>query len=587
MQRESSLTLFHKAHKMIGSSRTYRSIMILTLLAAGVLNSAACRAADEATQRAQKFLDAFVARYQPIEKQVALAWWAASTTGRDEDFRKKQALQNQIDVLLANPVQFRELKAIREAGGISDPLVRRQIEVVYLQCLEKQVDSALLREMNALSNEIEKAFNVYRPTVDGQELTSNQVRSVLQKSDSSAERKAVWMTSKGVGAVVEEDLLKLVKLRNEAARQLGYGNYHQLKMVLAEQDQAEILALFDDLDELTREPFRQAKAEIDERLAEHCGIEVDQLRPWHYHDPFFQDSPAVFGADLNAIYEDQDILKLCRTFYTGIDLPINDVLKRSDLFEKSGKSPHAFCTDIDREGDVRVLANVVPSERWMETMLHELGHAVYSSKNMSRETPFLLREASHILTTEGIAMMFGRLSKSGRWQQEMGIAPEDPQQRRQISADSARVLRNQLLIFSRWCQVMLRFEKGLYENPDQDLNKLWWDLVEKYQMVHRPDDRDEPDYASKIHVVVAPVYYHNYMMGELFASQLHHTIARDVLDGADPREVVYVKDPRVGEFLKHKVFEPGRTLPWNELTRFATGEPLRPAAFAADFKAGD
>ena len=47
--------------------------------------------------------------------------------------------------------------------------------------------------------------------------------------------------------------------------------------------------------------------------------------------------------------------------------------------------------------------------------------------------------------------------------------------------------RNQLLIFSRWCQVMLRFEKGMYENPDQDLNKLWWDLVEKYQLLKRPD----------------------------------------------------------------------------------------------------
>ena len=43
------------------------------------------------------------------------------------------------------------------------------------------------------------------------------------------------------------------------------------------------------------------------------------------------------------------------------------------------------------------------------------------------------------------------------------------------------MLRYQLLIFSRWCQVMLRFEKGMYENPDQDLNKLWWDMAEKYQ----------------------------------------------------------------------------------------------------------
>ena len=54
------------------------------------------------------------------------------------------------------------------------------------------------------------------------------------------------------------------------------------------------------------------------------------------------------------------------------------MLGKSDLYEKKGKSPHAFCTDIDREGDVRVLANIVNNEYWMGTMLHELGHSVYS-----------------------------------------------------------------------------------------------------------------------------------------------------------------------------------------------------------------
>jgi peptidyl-dipeptidase A len=131
---------------------------------------------------------------------------------------------------------------------------------------------------------------------------------------------------------------------------------------------------------------------------------------------------------------------------------------------------------------------------------------------------------------------------------------------------------------------MLRFEKGMYENPDQDLGKLWWDLVEKYQRLKRPAGRKAADYASKIHIVSAPVYYHNYMMGELFASQLHHAIARDVYKGADPNTVIYVENKEVGEFMKKKVFEPGRTLSWNELTKFATGEPLQAKAFAADFK---
>ena len=546
-------------------------------------NSAAAEPPSQ-TAEAQRFLTNFVGRLKPLQKESNLAWWNASTKGDDESFQKKQEAENRIDALLASPADFQRLSTLRENGGISDRIVARRLEVLYLRCLEKQVPSLLLQEMNAKSNSIEKSFNSFRPTVNGEEKSSNEVRNILQKSASSADRQAAWEGSKGVGAVVKKNLLALVALRNQAARELGFENYHVMKMFLSEQKQDDILKLFDELDELTREPFRKAKSEIDEKLAAHCGIAISELRPWHYHDPFFQDSPAVFGADLDGLYSKQDILKLCRVFYAGIDLPIEDVLERSDLFEKQGKSPHAFCTDIDRDGDVRVLANVVPSERWMETMLHELGHAVYSSKNIPNSVPYLLREQSHILTTEGIAMMFGRLSKNGRWQERMGVASDDPATRKKVSEDAARVLRNQLLIFSRWCQVMLRFEKGLYENPKQDLNKLWWDLVEKYQMVKRPKNRDAPDYASKIHIVVAPVYYHNYMMGELFASQLHHAIARDVADGADPRKVIYANDPQVGKFLKQKVFAPGATLTWNELTEFATGERLNPKAFAEDFR---
>jgi peptidyl-dipeptidase A len=146
------------------------------------------------------------------------------------------------------------------------------------------------------------------------------------------------------------------------------------------------------------------------------------------------------------------------------------------------------------------------------------------------------------------------------------------------------MVRYQLLIFSRWCQVMLRFEKSMYENPDQDLNNLWWDLVERYQGLHRPPGRNAPDYGSKIHIVSVPVYYHNYMMGELFASQLHHAIARDVYKGADPDTVVYVGSKDVGRFMRTRVFEPGRTLTWNELTRHATGAGLSAEAFAQDFR---
>lgn len=538
---------------------------------------------DAMEKRAEAFIARHLETLRPLDKAAAIAWWDANITGKDEDFRRKEEAQNRIDAVLSDPERFRELRAIRDGAKDLTPATRRQIEVLYLQYLEKQVDPALLRQMVELANAIEKTFNVFRPVVDGKELTDNAVRGILKTSTDSAERRKAWEASKEVGARVEADLRKLVKLRNEAAAKLGFRNYHHMALTLAEQDEKELLALFDELDRLTREPFRAAKAEADRVLAARCGIPAADLRPWHYHDPFFQEAPAVFEADPDAAYAGQDLVKLTAAFYEGIGLPIADVLARSDLFEKPGKSPHAFCSDIDREGDVRVLCNVTPSEYWMDTMLHELGHGVYDVY-IPRSVPWLLRTASHTLTTEGVAMMFGRLSKNGRWMSAMLGASVDGAVIAKAGEAARRKLRLQLLVFSRWCQVMLHFERGMYSDPDQDLNRLWWNLVELYQMVPRPEGRSAPDYGSKIHIVSAPVYYHNYLMGELFASQVHHTICREVLKGADPGATSYVGEKAVGDFMKTRVFAPGALLPWNELTKAVTGEPLNAKAFAADFR---
>jgi peptidyl-dipeptidase A len=544
----------------------------------------AATARPNITDRAQRFVKDYEKNVRPLEIASSRAWWDANTSGKAEDFKKKEEAQNKIDEALSNPKVFAELKEIKDKRrDIDDPILAREIDVLYLTYLEKQVDPALLKKMVSRSNAVEKAFNEFRAKVDGTEMTENDVRKVLKNSKDSARRKQVWEASKAVGGVLEADLKELVKLRNEAAKQLGFKNFHAMQLYLNEQDGDKLIKLFDELDELTRGPFVAAKAEIDAKLAKDYGLKVEELMPWHYHDPFFQETPSVFAADLDAPFAKADLLKMCRDFYAGIGLPIDRVIERSDLYEKKGKSPHAFCTDIDRAGDVRVLGNIVPNDYWASTLLHEFGHSVYSTNNddVPQTLPYVLRLESHILTTEGVAMMFERLSKRGAFLEKMNIKVDDP---KAFDETGAKTLRYRLLIFSRWCQVMLRFEKAMYEDPAQDLNKLWWDLVEKYQMVKRPAGRNAPDYASKIHIVSAPVYYHNYMMGELFASQVHHAIAREVYKGADPNTVIYVGNKAVGEFVKKKVFAPGRTLSWNELTEKATGEALNPKAFAADFK---
>ena len=256
------------------------------------------------------------------------------------------------------------------------------------------------------------------------------------------------------------------------------------------------------------------------------------------------------------------------------------MIAKSDLFEKEGKYQHAYCTDIDRLGDVRVVCNVKPNYNWMGTMLHEFGHAVYS-KNIDRNLPWTLREEAHTFTTEAIAMLFGRFASNPHWLVDVvGISQIE---KNKIADASFNSLRLEQLVFSRWAQVVYRFEKSMYENPDQDLNKLWWDLVEKYQLLKRPENRNEPDWASKIHIALYPAYYHNYMLGELLASQLSFYINKSLLNSNDPMNQSFNGKAEVGKYLKNKIFDEGNKLYWNDMIEKATGEKLTAKYYAQQF----
>lgn len=535
---------------------------------------------NEMEKKFDDFLQRHLKVIEPLSTEMNLVYWNAAISGKKEDYDKYAELELKLRKIYADSSEFALIKEIKESGQIKNPIKKRELEILYNSYLQNQIRPDLLEKMVKKSSEVEKKFSTYRATIDGKKVTDNEIRDILKTETDSRKRREAYLASKQVGQVVAQDLIELVKLRNAAAKELGFDNYYVMSLTIGEQNLDDLTRIFDELDSLTREPFKKMKGELDSILADYYGIGVDGLMPWHYHDPFFQEGPLVYDVNLDKYYENQDVKKLARDFYYSINLEVDDILQRSDLYEKEGKNPHAFCTDIDRNGDVRVLCNLKNNEQWMETILHELGHAVYD-KYIDRGLPFLLREPAHSFTTEAIAMLFGRLSRNAYWLQKMVNLPDS--ERDKIAAVVNKSLALKQLVFARWCQVMFRFERALYENPDQDLNKLWWDLVEKYQMIKRPPHRDEPDWAAKIHFTIAPVYYHNYMLGELLASQLHYYIAEKVLSSDNPDQIPYVGQKQIGNYLKEKVFKVGNRMVWNEMIKNATGEYLTARYFVNQF----
>jgi peptidyl-dipeptidase A len=555
------------------------NVLLIMLISFGLISGCNTNKNEKMEKELREFISRLEAKAKPLMKEANLAAWNASVSGKDEDYTKSEQLQIKVSNLFANKEDFAELKRIRESNLVTDSLLNRQIIVLYNAYLDNQVDTVKLAEKIRLETEIEKKFSNFRADVDGKQLTDNGIEDVLRNSTSSVELQKVWEAHKKIGTVVSDDIIKLVKLRNAIARELGFSNYHEMSLKLSEQDPAEISSLFDELESLTRDSFIQLKDEIDTYLARRDNIKKENLMPWHYQNRFFQEAPAIYSVDLDKYYRDQDIKVLTDAYYNSLGLNIDDILDRSDLYEKPGKNQHAFTTNIDNEGDIRVLCNIKPDYYWMNTMLHEFGHGVYD-KYIDRQLPFFLREPAHIFTTEAIANFFGRQASSPDWLRDMQLINDDEKNR--IADESFKILRLEQLVFSRWSQVMYRFEKGLYENPDQDLNKLWWDLVEKYQMIKRPEGRNAPDWASKIHIATAPCYYHNYLLGELFASQLNHYITVNLLNTNDFRQS-YFDNPVVGRYLIEKIFIPGSRWYWNDMIQKATGEKLTAKYYAEQF----
>ena len=230
----------------------------------------------------------------------------------------------------------------------------------------------------------------------------------------------------------------------------------------------------------------------------------------------------VEGTLPESVFKSLDIVAVCRSFYDGIGLPVDDVLRGATSTKNRASARTPSRKTSTARGTSACCRTSCPTRSGLPRCCTRRAMAIFQI--CRSHPPYALHTDAHPLCTEGVAMMFERFGHNVDWLLAMGARIPEPDRYR---AAAAKLQRNRMLIFARDCQALVRFERELYRNPNQDLNRLWWDLAEKYQEVKRPEAQ-RADFAAKIHIVTAPVYYHNYMLGEMFASQVHHALIRAV-----------------------------------------------------------
>ena len=522
-------------------------------------------------------------RAAPAERAVSEAWWNLATTGSEEARRELVRAGMAYNEVFSDPEAFRKVHGwYAERSRIPDALLRRQVEVLHGALAACQGDRKTISRIEELEAEANALYGNHRAEIGGREVGENELREILRTSRDEELRREAWEASKSVGREAAPLVRELARLRNRLARKQGYENHYLRSLELQEIDPGELEGIMSRLEAATEAPFRELKRRLDEGLKGRFGVE--RVMPWHHADPFFQscreDLAATAGEvpDVDGFFRGKDLEELTRRTYDALGLEVRDVLARSDLAERPGKLQHAFCTRIGREYpyDVRVLANVRPGAYWMETLLHEFGHAVYD-KHINPGLPYFLRSYAHLATTEAVALMMGSLAEDPAWLSSVAGVPEaELDGFREYLRERERADR---LVFVRWALVMYRFERALYADPDrEDLNDLWWELAGRLQLLERPPGRDEPDWAAKIHIAVSPVYYHNYVLGHLIAAQLRDHLERYVTRGP------FYESRSAGLYLLESLFGPGAREGWRETVERATGSPLDTGRFVGSLR---
>jgi peptidyl-dipeptidase A len=574
-----------------------RFVPLVVLFACGQSAETPPVAADPNAE-AQAFIEAYVAKCIPLETAASEAEWLANTHIVDGDSSSEDAAKaaEKAFAECAGAVEvIKGAQQILVQKSELKPLVRRQIETILYNAANspQTIPTEVSRRIDAESQQTKLLYG-YTFTLDGREITPNEIDEKLRSSTDLAERRKVWESSKAIGPTLKDGMLKLRGFRNQVVQGLGYHDFYAYQVsdygMSVEEMDAMMLKLQRELRPLYRELHTWARYELAKKYNQPVP---DQLPADWLPNRWGQSWSAmvsVDGVDVDGALKQkrpEDITKMGEEFYVslGFDSLPPSFWEKSSLYpvaKDAGykKNTHASAWHIDRDKDVRSLMSIEANTEWYATAHHELGHIYYYQSYSRPEVPILLREGANRAFHEAIGTQIELAALQRPFLQARGLAPEvtltpEQQKQQEIQMLLATAL-DQVVFIPFAAGTMMNFERELYVNsltPDQ-FNAKWWELAYRYQGIVPPTPRGEQyaDALTKTHINDDPAQYYDYALSSFLLFQVHDHIANEILH-QDPRATNYFGNKEVGTYLK-SILAPGRTVDWQELTRNSTGRDL-------------
>ena len=467
-----------------------------------------------------------------VNREVCDAQWDLYTTGDSE--RWPAAMASRAD-LYGNPEVLTELKAFRP----ENPQEKWRIERLVHEFIREsvRVDS----EITSLVDQATAAISSQRTQLNGKPATADQIDTILRREPDRQQRKQAWWARASMGSHHTHAVLALCKQRNQAARGLGYSTFHDLVLETQWLNR-------NTLDDLAR----RLKAATDPLWESFLSTQatllgVSDLQLWDLQIDTKTTRTDAFSAER--------IIPMAERAMVSMGIPLSETHITLDTEARDNKSEHAYCFPVDPPNDIRILANVCDGIHSLQTLLHEIGHALHAAH--IKPSTYTFRDAPNHAFSEAIA----ELIASVVWQPEF-LSETTALDTQQIQIQIRKCATKQLSQV-RWLLVWHELEHQLFHNPECDAHGLFWQLVESHLgVVADAKTRELAPWGNVVHFVTHPVYLQNYIWAQVMSAQLSQAVIN---------RFGSLLSHQAGLYIKEMLFSPGASVDSNTLLHRVTG----------------
>ncbi len=447
--------------------------------------------------------------------------------------------------LLMSDARYQEL-VDRWVGKVSDPLLARRL-VAWQRSFQGARVSAR-PDVRELVNEISDAIVAFRYQVQGEEFDLGAVRHILRTERDRERRRQAWLSFAPLSERLAGRTRELFKLRNRVAQAEGYATYAHMQIDAQGLELEQVKGILSELAERSAPTYRR----VLEAGAEQHGL--DQIQPWDLKflldgegglpKRYFPRSGIVGRLEEWAEIHGVDLKELGISVHF-LDIPYN-----------------GLCMSIGRR-DIRILGNPADGHNYYKTSFHELGHALHSA--YSDPGSYILRREPSVFS-ESMAEMMGYLVNDPAWLAHVGLSEAE-------IAGAGQEAMGPWFAYLRQRSAHALFEYEAYADPDGDLDRINAEVEARIlgcTLDATPRWAAEPNaWYSRY-----PVYWQNYVLADVVASQIHQDLRRRFGSVWGSREAV--------DYMRKMYWAPGGAIEWQEKLRRATGEGLGTTALVAD-----